>query len=92
LPNGIEVGIDYRTFIATDKFLGFKMIAPGLHFFTIKYKTAPNISFFLWFEFGNVYSLKWNQEMEDLEDIFKCRVGFLPNYFNINLEHRRQLY
>lgn len=25
LPKGIEVGIDYRTFIATDKFLGFKV-------------------------------------------------------------------
>lgn len=80
MPKGIEVGIDYRTFIATEKFLGFKMISPGLHFFTIKYKNAPNISFFLWFDFGSVYSLKWDQQMEDLEDVFKCQVSFFKEY------------
>ncbi|KAI6176358.1 AAR2 splicing factor-like protein [Aphelenchoides bicaudatus] len=71
LPKNIEVGIDYRTFIATEKFLGFKMISPGLHFLTIRYKNAPNISFFLTFEYNDVYCLKWNQQNEDLEEEFK---------------------
>lgn len=73
----MEVGIDYRTFVATEKFLGFKMIGPGLHFLTFRYKNAPNISFFLLFEYNDVYCLKWNQQKEDLEDEFTRQVKVL---------------
>lgn len=64
----VTVGIDYRNFTPTEKFMGFKMIPPGLHYFTVKLKEAPTISFFLWFELGTVYAPKWNTAAEDFED------------------------
>lgn len=48
--------------------MGFKMIPPGLHYFTVKYKDAPTISFFAWFDFGSVFAPKWNKTNEDFED------------------------
>lgn len=54
------------------------MISPGLHFLTLRLKTAPIISFFLNFELGNVYTLKWNRQDENLEDSMTVQAG----YFN----------
>lgn len=31
LPHGVEVGIDYASFVVSDKFRGFKMVPPGVH-------------------------------------------------------------
>ncbi|CAD5230298.1 unnamed protein product [Bursaphelenchus xylophilus] len=64
----ITIGIDYRNFTPTEKFMGFKMIPPGLHYITVKYKEAPTISFFIWVGFGTVYAPKWNTANEDFED------------------------
>ncbi|CAD5218550.1 unnamed protein product [Bursaphelenchus okinawaensis] len=64
----ITVGIDYRNFTPTEKFMGFKMIPPGLHYITVKYKEAPTISFFVWMDLGTVYAPKWNLANEDFED------------------------
>jgi hypothetical protein len=55
----------------------------GLHFLTLRYKNAPNISFFLLFEYNDVYCLKWNQQKEDLEDEFMRQVRLWFEDFSI---------
>lgn len=31
VPRGLEVGIDYKSWTVTERFLGFKMVPPGMH-------------------------------------------------------------
>ncbi|CEF63736.1 Protein AAR2 homolog [Strongyloides ratti] len=67
-PEGIEVGIDYKSFITGPKFMGFKMIPPGLHFIYISYKNSPRIGFFHNFIEKEILMKKWDNIKENFED------------------------
>uniref|UniRef100_A0A0K0EPH7 Protein AAR2 homolog n=1 Tax=Strongyloides stercoralis TaxID=6248 RepID=A0A0K0EPH7_STRER len=67
-PEGIEVGIDYKSFITGPKFMGFKMIPPGLHFVYISYKNSPRVGFFYRFSEKEILMKKWDKLKEDFVD------------------------
>lgn len=74
-PIGSSIGIDMSDYSVGEKFRGFKMIPPGLHF--IHYsavnskdyrQTAPRTGFFKFFAGQDVMVLRWNQESEDISE------------------------
>uniref|UniRef100_A0A0K0FLJ8 Protein AAR2 homolog n=1 Tax=Strongyloides venezuelensis TaxID=75913 RepID=A0A0K0FLJ8_STRVS len=67
-PEGIEVGIDYKSFITGPKFMGFKMIPPGLHYIYISYKNSPRIGLFHYFGEKEIIMKKWDKEKENYND------------------------
>lgn len=48
LPVGSEFGIDYKSWNTGEKFLGLKMIPPGVHFVYVSMKGAPRIGELIW--------------------------------------------
>ena len=72
VPTGTEFGIDANSWNTGDKFLGVKMIPPGLHF--IYYSAcdtsadgggqAPRTGFFHWFGKGELLALRWDPAKE----------------------------
>ncbi|KAI1716149.1 AAR2 protein [Ditylenchus destructor] len=68
LPTGMEFGIDYKSWQVGPKFLGLKMIPPGLHFVYMSVKDAPRIGFFYNFRQKEVVVRKWDKAAEDLEN------------------------
>ena len=76
IPVGTEFGIDLNVYNIGEKFLGVKMIAPGLHF--IYYSTVskegsvgPRTGFFMLFSHKEFVVRKWNKLNEDIEDVYE---------------------
>ncbi|GMT14800.1 hypothetical protein PFISCL1PPCAC_6097, partial [Pristionchus fissidentatus] len=67
-PVGSEFGIDYKSWKTGDKFMGLKMIPPGVHFVYVSVKGMPRIGFFHHFESKEVLVKKWNKTTEDLDE------------------------
>uniref|UniRef100_A0A0N4ZKR9 Protein AAR2 homolog n=1 Tax=Parastrongyloides trichosuri TaxID=131310 RepID=A0A0N4ZKR9_PARTI len=68
-PEGIEIGIDYISYTTGPKFMGLKMIPPGVHYICVSYKGAPRIGFFHCFKDKEIMMKKWNKEKETYDDI-----------------------
>lgn len=71
-PSGCEFGIDLSLNYTAEKFMGIKLIPPGMHFVYFSYvkqqTTSPRIGFFVNFVKSEILCLKWNSAKEDLED------------------------
>ncbi|UMM16342.1 hypothetical protein L5515_013388 [Caenorhabditis briggsae] len=67
-PQASEFGIDYKTWKTGERFMGLKMIPPGVHFVYCSIKSAPRIGFFHNFKAGEIVVKKWNKEAETFED------------------------
>ncbi|CAJ0585561.1 unnamed protein product, partial [Mesorhabditis spiculigera] len=63
-PEGNEFGIDYKTFKVGPKFMGVKMIPPGIHFVYCSVKGAPRIGFFHNFVAREIMVKKWDKSKE----------------------------
>uniref|UniRef100_A0A914MWC1 Protein AAR2 homolog n=1 Tax=Meloidogyne incognita TaxID=6306 RepID=A0A914MWC1_MELIC len=68
-PEGSEFGIDCRSWTVGRKFLGIKMIPPGIHFVYMSVPGAPKIAFFHNFVLKEIVLRKWDKKNEDL---FNC--------------------
>ncbi|XP_023348210.1 protein AAR2 homolog isoform X2 [Eurytemora carolleeae] len=74
VPTRTEFGIDLNSWNTGDKFMGVKMIPPGLHF--IYYSAAnsssgdlsPRTGFFHWFSKGELLAFRWDSKQEILKD------------------------
>lgn len=66
VPETTEFGIDYKSWHVGPKFLGLKMIPPGVHFIFFSVKTAPRIGFFHYFKEKEVLLRKWEPSNEDM--------------------------
>jgi len=77
VPPGTQVGIDMNSWNVGEKFMGIKMIPPGIHF--IYYSavnlatrsTAPRTGFFYNFGRGEMLVRRWDPVSEDLIDDVK---------------------
>uniref|UniRef100_A0A1I8BST8 Protein AAR2 homolog n=1 Tax=Meloidogyne hapla TaxID=6305 RepID=A0A1I8BST8_MELHA len=65
-PEGCEFGVDCRTWTVGRKFLGIKMIPPGIHFISMSVPGAPKIAFFHNFTLKEIVLRKWDKKNEDL--------------------------
>ncbi|TRY64817.1 hypothetical protein DNTS_004417 [Danionella cerebrum] len=75
VPEGMELGLDYKTWTLGPRFRGVKMIPPGLHF--LHYcsintaagcgEISPKTGLFLNLKSREVLVAHWNQSEEDLE-------------------------
>ena len=65
---GMEFGIDYKSWNVAPKFIGLKMIPPGVHFIYISVKDAPRIGFFHNFKEHEILVRTWSKENEDFVD------------------------
>uniref|UniRef100_A0A914DPQ5 Protein AAR2 homolog n=1 Tax=Acrobeloides nanus TaxID=290746 RepID=A0A914DPQ5_9BILA len=65
---GMEFGIDYKSWNVAPKFIGLKMIPPGVHFIYISVKDAPRIGFFHNFKEHEILVRTWSKENEDFID------------------------
>jgi len=74
VPPATEFGIDTHSWNVGEKFLGVKMIPPGLHFVyysavNTKFRdTAPRSGFFHWFKKGELLAYRWDASTETLVD------------------------
>jgi A1 cistron-splicing factor AAR2 len=85
LPPGTELGIDLYSWNTGQKFLGIKMIPPGLHFVyysatSAEGQTAPRSGFFHVFRRGEVVGRVWEAAAERLlpaddEQVERMRAG-----------------
>ncbi|VDK86968.1 unnamed protein product [Litomosoides sigmodontis] len=66
VPQTTEFGIDYKSWHVGPKFLGLKMIPPGIHFIFFSVKTAPRIGFFHHFKEKEILLRKWDPMLEDM--------------------------
>ncbi|VDO29729.1 unnamed protein product [Brugia timori] len=66
VPQTTEFGIDYKSWHVGPKFLGLKMIPPGVHFIFFSVKTAPRIGFFYHFKEKEILLRKWDPIREDM--------------------------
>uniref|UniRef100_A0A8R1XSJ1 Protein AAR2 homolog n=1 Tax=Onchocerca volvulus TaxID=6282 RepID=A0A8R1XSJ1_ONCVO len=66
VPQTTEFGIDYKSWHVGPKFLGLKMIPPGVHFIFFSVKTAPRIGFFHHFKEKEILLRKWDSAREDM--------------------------
>jgi len=72
VPAGTEVGIDANSWNTGEKFMGVKMIPPGVHF--VYYSsvnlsertTAPRTGFYHNFTRGELIARRWDSQNEDL--------------------------
>uniref|UniRef100_A0A8R1DNV7 Protein AAR2 homolog n=1 Tax=Caenorhabditis japonica TaxID=281687 RepID=A0A8R1DNV7_CAEJA len=67
-PSASEFGIDYKSWKTGEKFMGLKMIPPGVHFVYCSIKSSPRIGFFHNFKAGEIVVKKWNKQEETFED------------------------
>uniref|UniRef100_A0A1I7XUN4 Protein AAR2 homolog n=1 Tax=Heterorhabditis bacteriophora TaxID=37862 RepID=A0A1I7XUN4_HETBA len=67
-PEGHEFGIDYKSWNVGPKFMGIKMIPPGVHFIYCSMNKAPRIGFFHDFKSREVVVKKWDKRKEDISD------------------------
>lgn len=75
-PSGSEFGIDLSIHYTGDRFMGLKMIPPGLHFIYFSFvhnrSVGPRCGFYYHFKTGDFLVTKWDMVAEDLiivEDI-----------------------
>jgi len=74
VPPGTEFGIDINSWNIGDKFMGIKMIPPGIHFVyyssvNVSQRTvAPRTGFFHNFSRGEVLVRRWSRETEEIVD------------------------
>jgi len=72
VPPGSQIAIDGRSFIASEKFKGFKLIPPGVHLVLSRnanQSAAAPVSFFVVFECSNILVKRWNEKREQLESL-----------------------
>lgn len=74
-PLGSSIGIDLSEYNVGEKFKGFKMIPPGLHFIHFSAvssddfrRSAPRTGFFHFFSSKEVLVRRWDPATEDLSD------------------------
>ena len=67
-PPGLEFGVDYKSWTIADKFLGLKLIPPGIHYFFLSTSEAPRIGFFKVFKGNEICILRWDQQTETFSD------------------------
>jgi len=75
LPIGSVFGIDMKVYHVGDKFMGLKMIPPGLHFIyysTVSKEgaTAPRTGFFHFYSAKEIVVRKWDKENESKTNLF----------------------
>uniref|UniRef100_A0AC34Q0U8 Protein AAR2 homolog n=1 Tax=Panagrolaimus sp. JU765 TaxID=591449 RepID=A0AC34Q0U8_9BILA len=63
-PPKLEFGVDYKSWTITEKFMGLKLIPPGIHYFFLASGTAPRIGFFKVFKGNEILLLKWDKKEE----------------------------
>lgn len=63
-PSKLEFGVDFKSWTIAEKFLGLKLIPPGIHYFFLATSTAPRIGFFKVFKGNEIVLLKWDQKNE----------------------------
>ena len=74
VPPGTEFGIDMNSWNVGDKFMGIKMIPPGIHFVyyspvnVSQRSVAPRTGFFYNFTREEVLVRKWSKETEEIVD------------------------
>lgn len=74
VPLGTEIGIDLNSWNVGDKFMGIKMIPPGIHFVyyspvNLSHKcVAPRTGFFYNFCRGEIVVRRWDKENEEIVD------------------------
>ena len=74
VPPGTEIGVDMKSWNVGDKFLGIKMIPPGIHFVyyssvNLAQKTvAPRTGFFHNFARGEILIRRWRADQEEIVD------------------------
>ena len=74
VPPGTEIGVDMKSWNVGDKFLGIKMIPPGIHFVyyssvNLAQKTvAPRTGFFHNFARGEIMIRRWRADQEEIVD------------------------
>lgn len=73
-PAGLEFGIDYKSWIVGSKFIGLKMIPPGIHFIYLSVKKAPRIGFFYNFQPKEIVAKKWDKLNEDFSEYEFCKI------------------
>uniref|UniRef100_A0A915E0H9 Protein AAR2 homolog n=1 Tax=Ditylenchus dipsaci TaxID=166011 RepID=A0A915E0H9_9BILA len=71
LSLSMEFGIDYKSWNIGNKFLGLKMIPPGIHFVYLSVKDAPRIGFFHYFQPQEILVRKWDKNAEDFDVNYK---------------------
>uniref|UniRef100_A0AC35FJV7 Protein AAR2 homolog n=1 Tax=Panagrolaimus sp. PS1159 TaxID=55785 RepID=A0AC35FJV7_9BILA len=67
-PAGLEFGVDYKSWTLADKFLGLKLIPPGIHYFFISTEKAPRIGFFKCFKGNEILLLRWDKQTESFSE------------------------
>lgn len=77
LPVGTEFGIDMNSWNTGSKFLGVKMVSPGLHFVyyssvSSEGQLAPRTGFFHMFSSGEVLVRRWDPSTESLLEGENC--------------------
>uniref|UniRef100_A0A7E4VWC7 Protein AAR2 homolog n=1 Tax=Panagrellus redivivus TaxID=6233 RepID=A0A7E4VWC7_PANRE len=82
VPEGMEFGVDYKSWTVRSNFLGLKLIPPGLHYFFLASGTAPRIGFFKWIKGNEVLLHKWDKKGETFaetpatdEDVARLRAN-----------------
>ena len=74
VPPGTEIGVDMKSWNVGEKFLGIKMIPPGIHFVyyssvNLAQKTvAPRTGFFHNFARGEILIRRWRPDQEEIVD------------------------
>ena len=73
VPQNTEIGIDYNSWRSGPKFMGIKMIPPGLHFVYYSAvnsggQAAPRTGFFHFFKTKEVLVYRWDVSNEDVTD------------------------
>lgn len=75
VPEGTELGIDYKSWQVGPRFRGVKMIPPGLHFLHFSASNAksmggeigPRMGLFLFLKPRDVILAHWDKKLEDLD-------------------------
>ena len=74
VPPGTEIGVDMKSWNVGEKFLGIKMIPPGVHYVyyssvNLAQKTvAPRTGFFHIFSRGEILIRRWRRDHEEVVD------------------------
>lgn len=73
VPPRTEFGIDLYSWNTGEKFMGLKMIPPGIHFIyysavSKEGQTAPRTGFFHNFKSKEIVVKKWDRQMEDVKE------------------------
>eukprot|EP00088_Acartia_fossae_P003655 TRINITY_DN11560_c0_g1_i9.p1 TRINITY_DN11560_c0_g1~~TRINITY_DN11560_c0_g1_i9.p1 ORF type:complete len:371 (-),score=66.65 TRINITY_DN11560_c0_g1_i9:199-1311(-) len=98
VPPATEFGIDTHSWNTGEKFLGVKMIPPGLHFIyysavNTKFRdTAPRSGIFHWFKKGELIAFRWDARTETLVDDISQQDKDNMKQDLKNLDHRLGAY